>query len=74
MVILKNIKKTEHSISAEYYPEGREPMGFMKMRISDQKVIEHEKASAFAASHVRNELKRLAEMDNPPKEKTVIWY
>ena len=69
MVILKNIKKTNNMISADYYPEGKEPKGFM--RIEDGKVIEHENASSFAAPHVRNELKRLARMDNPPVEKTV---
>ena len=72
MVILKNIKKTNNMISADYYPEGKEPKGFM--RIEDGKVIEHEIASSFAAPHVRNELKRLARMDNPPVEKTVLWY
>ena len=72
MVILKNIKKTNNMISADYYPEGKEPKGFM--RIEDGKVIEHENASSFAAPHVRNELKRLARMDNPPVEKTVLWY
>lgn len=72
MVILKNIKKTNNMISADYYPEGKEPKGFM--RIEAGKVIEHENASSFAAPHVRNELKRLARMDNPPVEKTVLWY
>ena len=72
MVILKNIKKTNNMISADYYPEGKEPKGFM--RIEDGKVIEHENASSFAAPNVRNELKRLARMDNPPVEKTVLWY
>ena len=30
MVILKNIKKTNNMISADYYPEGKEPKGFMR--------------------------------------------
>ena len=72
MVILKNIKKTNNMISADYYPEGKEPKGFM--RIEDGKVTEHENASSFAAPHVRNELKRLAKMENPSTEKTVLWY
>ena len=74
MVILKNIKKADGNISAEQYPEGKEPKGFMSMRIDNQSIIEHEKSSTFAAIHVRSELKRLAKMDNPPKEKTVLWY
>ncbi len=72
MVILKNIKKISNTISADYYPEGKEPKGFMK--VEDGKVTEHENASSFAAPHVRNELKRLVKMDNPPVEKTVLWY
>ena len=74
MVILKNIKKTEDNISADYYPEGKEPKGFMKMRIIDQEIIEHEKSGLLAAAHVRKELRRLAVMENPPEEKTVLWY
>ena len=74
MVILKNIKKTENSISADYYPEGKEPKGFMKMRISDEEVVEHEMTCMFSAPHVKYELRRLAKLDNPPKEKRVLWY
>ena len=42
------------------------------MKIEDGKVTEHENASSFAAPHVRNELKRLVKMDNPPVEKNSI--
>ena len=79
MVILKNIKKVNDSISADYYPEGKEPKGvrvkgFIKIRISDGEVMEHENTNMFAAPHVKRELKRIAKMENPPEEKTVIWY
>jgi hypothetical protein len=74
MVILKNIKKTNNDISAEYFPEGKEPMGFMRMSFENGEIIEHKNSSSFAAAHVRYELKRLAKLDNPPKEKTILWY
>lgn len=74
MVILKYIKKTENSISADYYPEGKEPKGFMKMRILDEEVVEHEMGCMISAPHVRYELRRLAKLDNPPTEKIVLWY
>lgn len=74
MVILKNIKKTNSDISADYYPEGKDPKGYMKIHLADGKVVEHENTSSFAATHVRSELRRIAKMDNPPKEKTVLWY
>jgi len=75
MVILKNIKRTEIDISADYYPEGKEPKGFMKMSLPDGEVIEHVgNVCSMAPAHVRYELARLSKLDNPPKEKTVIWY
>lgn len=74
MVILKNIKRTGSDISADYYPEGKEPKGFMRMRLDDNEVIEHENASSFAAAHVKQELKRLAKAENLPEQKTVLWY
>jgi len=74
MVILKNIKKTDNALSAEYYPEGKEPKGYMQISLEDGSVIKHEAACMFAAPHVRSELRRLAKTENPPKEKTVLWY
>ena len=74
MVVLKRIKKTDDTISADYYPEGKEPKGFMRIKADDGVVIEHDNASSFAAPHVRMELLRLARKDNLPAEKTVLWY
>lgn len=74
MVILKNIKKTSSTISTDYYPEGKEPKGFMEIKMSDAAVIKHDNASSFAAPHVRQELKRLSQRDVLPTEKTVLWY
>lgn len=74
MVVLKKIKKTDDTISADYYPEGKTPKGFMRIKIDDGVVIEHDNASMFAAPHVQRELLRLAKRDNLPTEKTVLWY
>lgn len=74
MVVLKNITKTENNISADYYPEGRAEKGFMSMSLKDEEIVEHHNVSSFAAVHVRLELKRLAKMEEPPKEKTLLWY
>ena len=46
----------------------------MRIQLSNEKIVEHENVSSCAAVHVRNELKRLAKNENPPKEKTVLWY
>ena len=74
MVILKNITKTENNISADYYPEGRAEKGFMSMSLKNEEIVEHHNVSSFAAAHVRLELKRFAKMEEPPKEKTLLWY
>ena len=74
MVILKNIRKTDDTISVDYYPEGKEPRGYMDINLESGDVIGHNNASSFAASHVRRELKRLVKRDELPREKTVLWY
>ena len=52
MVILKNIRKTAKAISADYYIEGREPKGFMKISILDGEILEH-KSAGYGAVHVK---------------------
>ena len=74
MIVLKNIQKTADSISADYYPEGREPKGFMKISLLDGTVMEHKNICSFSAPHVLYELRRLIKRDNLPAEKTVLWY
>lgn len=73
MVILKNIRKTAKAISADYYIEGREPKGFMKISILDGEILEH-KSAGYGAGHVKYELRRLAKLENLPEEKMVFWY
>lgn len=74
MTVLKNIQKTVDSISADYYPEGKGPKGFMKIQLSDGKIMEHKNVCSISAPHVLYELRRLAKIDDPPVEKTIIWY
>lgn len=73
MVVLKDIKKTASDISADYYVEDAPPKGFMKIRISDGEIIEHEDGG-YGSAHVKRELERLARLDDLPTEKTVFWY
>ncbi len=74
MVILKKIQKTGNSISADYYPDGEDVKGFMKISIEDGTILEYHNASPFSAPHVLRELKRLARSEHPPKERRVLWY
>ena len=73
MVILKNIRKTAKAISADYYIEGREPKGFMKISILDGEILEL-KSAGYGAVDVKYELRRLAKLENLPEEKMVFWY
>ena len=74
MVVLKKIQKTGDSISADYYPEGEDLKGVMKISVEDGTILEHHNVASFSASHVLRELKRLAKLAHPPQEKIVLWY
>lgn len=52
MVVLKNIHKKGNCISADYYPEGGDSKGFMKVSVEDRTILEHHNVSSFSASHV----------------------
>ena len=70
MVVLKNKQKTGNSISTDYDPEGAD----LKVNVEDGMILEHHNVSSFSASHVLWELRRLAKLEHPPKEKIVLWY
>ena len=73
MVTLKNIKKTKDDISADYYIESNSAKGFIRINMSDGKVMEL-KNIGYGYSHAIREIERLATIDNPPTETTVYWY
>lgn len=74
MVRLKNIKKTNEYITAEYFPEDGEKRGYMKVRCSDGEIIEHINAGMCSAAHVRRQLYEFASRNDVPSEYTVMWY
>lgn len=78
MIVLKNIKKDEHSIEADYYPEGVGARGYVKISLPDGEYLEvipsPEYPNSSDPAHARYELLRLAELETLPKEKTVLWY
>lgn len=39
------------------------------MNLKSEEIVEHHNVSSFAAAHVKRELKRLAKIEDPPKEK-----
>lgn len=70
-------------IECNYYPEGYEPSGYMRIKVSDGKEDCHIKPegknTVYGVIHVMKKLKQLASIyasniDNLPSERTVMWY
>lgn len=79
MVKLKNIRRTEHIIEADFCPEGDiEEAGHMVVDLSTGKVIESITPEAYRgftyASHTKTALKELAQKKELPETYTVMWY
>lgn len=78
MVILRNIKRTENTMEADFYPEGRGAKGFVKISLPVGEYLEVIPSPEYPHSsdpaHARYELLRLAELETLPEEKTVLWY
>lgn len=55
MVTLKNIKKTKDDISADYYIESNSAKGFIRINMSDGKIMEL-KNIGYGYSHAIREL------------------
>jgi len=78
MLVLRNIKKDGNIISADYYPENEPEFGHIKIDFTSGEIVFLQKAPRYTyfgdARHAWYELMRLAKLEEPPKEKTVLWY
>lgn len=78
MLILRNIKRNDLTIEAEYFPENGKSAGFLRVKMGTGEVLEHRKAKGYeystAPSHAKNELIRLSKRERLPEEKTVMWF
>ncbi len=78
MVKLKNIVKNKESISASYEPEHSGKFGYIEVGkdgdILKREYSEYDKDFPWYFQHAVSELKRLALLDTPPSESTVLWY
>ena len=79
MLTLRNIKRSNGIIYAEYEPENSNTTGNISIRISDKEVISTE-ASAYDKdfpiylNHAIKALKKIANEEELPEEKNVMWY
>ncbi len=79
MVTLRNIKKDNKTISAEYEPENSGLVGSIKLDIASGNVIdsvstELDNPFPMYLFHATRALEKLAQKDNVPEEKMVMWY
>ena len=78
MIVLREIIKTDKTISAKYYPEDRPEEGYLCLDLSDGSVIEHIPANKYyknyAPVHAKRKLMSLAELPVVPRESTIMWY
>lgn len=81
MVKLMNIGKDVNAIWCDYYPEGREDCGFIKVDIFQEEIIERttapyekEKGTSMYAHHAMMRLIELKNADVLPKVTAAIWY
>ena len=82
MLTLKNIKKTNDSISAEYFPEKEKQCGFIKVDLATLEIVEKRVAptenaddtvySAPAAGRLRQYIDN--NVTEFPETAHVIWY
>lgn len=79
MLKLKNIKKNNGTISAEYDPEGSGKLGKISVDIKSGEVVESEISKMdeplpMYLHHAINALKRIMNDEKPPTEKLIMWY
>lgn len=78
MIVLREITKTDKTISAKYYPEDNSIGGYLCLDLSDGSVIEHIPDNVYykdyAPSQASRQLMRIAELEVVPRESTIIWY
>ncbi len=79
MLRLKNIKKNNETIQADYYPEDSAECGFVKINSCTREIIESKLTSYDGVikaymSHAATALDRLIDSKSLPKEQVVMWY
>lgn len=79
MLRLKNIKKNDKIIQADYYPEDTMECGFVKINsysheILESKLTSYDGVTKTYMSHAATALARLIDSKSLPEERVVMWY
>lgn len=79
MLKLKNIKKNNNIISAEYDPENSGELGSISIDIDSGEVIDSQASKLDSPlpiylKHAEDALKKIVMEDKLPQEKLIMWY
>lgn len=83
MLTLKNIKRSNSQIEADYFPEGKFDPGHIVLDIKTEKVLSAKKSPkdyyddidvSFYFPHAVTLLKEALKMDSIPEELMSMWY
>ena len=79
MLKLKNIKKNNNIISAEYDPESSGELGSISVDIDSGKLVDSRASKLDSPlpiylKHAEDALKKIMIEDDIPKEKLIMWY
>ena len=79
MLKLINIKRDDSFIEANYIPEDSKEIGYVKINMSDNMVIEAKKTSLdgnmnMYFAHAREKLRDMKNDVDLPGERLVMWY
>lgn len=83
MLKLKNIKKSDSQIEADYIPEGKYDSGHIVLDLKSGKIVSAQKSPkdyyngvdvSFYFPHAVTLLKELSKKENIPEEPMAMWY
>jgi len=78
MITLKNIKRENNIISADYYIEDEPGRGYIEVDFLTGKIVFLQAPPGYenfsCASHAKRELMRLSKVEKLPERKVVLWY
>ena len=79
MLQLRNIRRNDNTIQANYYPEDREECGFVAVDcktgdIINSTITPSDGELGMYCYHAAYALERLAKQENFPETQRVLWY
>ena len=78
MITLRNIKRTNNIIEADYYPENENVFGHVAIDLNTKEIISNVDAEGYenttCATHAKYELLRMKDLKEFPEKRVVLWY